>query len=385
MRTFSVRERWIAAIGLLGAGAAYAGHLATTPPAVKTPDTAQMRLLAERIASGSSTPAVSLKTPVLPAGSYPSDSDTSRPAVRVQKASADSNRTPAGQVSHAPAPAPAPTAADQVKNIALVGVTHSDGEDHAWLMDVSTQEREVVDEGGAAWGFTVKDISDEQIILARGTDQFTIRLGDKEVPVAYADTASSDPAAGGSGFGNRGGGDGDRNARRERFRQMMASGAFGGFGGRGGRPWGGGSGNWSGRGGNRSWGGSSNSSSNWRGGSSNGGGSNNRGGRSFSSNTGRSWGGGGFNPSSVAWGMNYMGNRGGAFGGGTAGSTSNPQTARRRGGQLIGGATPLPNPQSIRNPQTTRRLGTNSGQAFGSGNSSWNRGGSNSRTGTRSR
>jgi hypothetical protein len=63
------------------------------------------------------------------------------------------------------------------------------------------------------------------------------------------------------------------------------------------------------------------------------------------------------------------GNNGGTpnqFAAGTSGATSNPQTARRRGGQLTGGADPIEAPQAITNPQTQRRLGTsNAGAAFG--------------------
>lgn len=355
----SVRGRWIAALGLLTAGSAFAGHIATTPPVVKSANPGQLRLLAEAVRSEEPTtklPLTAVSVPIPARSTHASpDERTSRAAVRV----APSRPAPVAQEragGETPVSEASPTAADAVKNIALMGVTHSEGEDHAWLVDLSTRDREVVDEGKEAWGFTVKRIEDEHIVLARGGDQFTLRLGEKEIPVTEApvETVSQTAGEGRGGWGgrnggwggNRGGGGGDRRAQ---FRQWMAAnGGGGGF--RGNRSWGG---NRSQGGGRGSWSGGGASSNNNR--------NRNQGG-------GRSWGGGGFNPAAMAFGGGFWGNRNGSRSGG-AGPTSNPQTARRRGGQLIGGADPIQTPRPISNPQTTRRLGTNSGgQAFGSGN-----------------
>lgn len=329
----------MAAVALLGAGSAYAGFLYTTPVAARTSDLTTVRSLSQRLAATAQQEEVPLSAPaVLPVAPRP-EAKPAAPAARRQPQAASTTETKKAE-TEAPKTPPAPPASP-VQNIALMGVTHSDKENQAWLVDLSTQEREVVDEGGAAWGFTVKNIGDEQIVLAKGNDQFTIRLGEKTIPVNEAPAVETTPQqTANNGWGGWGGNGGGREARRAMFRQMMANG--------GGRNWSGG-GNWN-RG---SWnGGSSNnsSSSNWR---------------SRNNNSNRGGFSGGFNPGFGGFGGGYGGRRNQTQ---AAGPTSNPQTARRRGGQLVGGADPLPTPTPIANPQTQRRLGTTSGQAFGTGN-----------------
>ena len=349
VRVLSVRGRWIAAFGLLAAGSAYAGVLAVTPPKGSGPNTAALKAVSERLRSAPGPEAPVIGSPDLTGGAVRvaavSGSTTERGTLPVSV----SPTPPAEGSSGAPLSTPGGAAADDgVKDIALMGVTHSDGSDQAWLVNLENQEREVVDEGGAAWGFTVKDIDDDTIILARGSDQFTLRIGEKEIPVNEAPAAS--PAMSEFGRGGRGGGVGGGDDRRERIRQWLASRS----GGRSSSNWAGGR-SWSGGGGSGGWSGSSSSGSNdWR----------SRGDRGRSSSRGFS-GGGGFNPG-MAWAMSGGGfNRRGSQTQNT-GPTSNPQTARRRGGQLIGGADPIETPDAISNPQTTRRLGTNSGgTAFG--------------------
>jgi hypothetical protein len=346
----SVRGRWIAALGLLAAGSAYAGHLAVTPPAAKSAETNSIRLLADRLRSNSAPPVPALGTGVLPSGSRPVSSQAT--------AESEGGRLPAPRTPAQPAPAadgalsvPSGDAGTDTgaKNIALMGVTNSDGEDQAWLVNLDNQEREVVDEGGAAWGFTVKDIEDESIILARGAEQFTLRLGEKEIPVQEAPAPAQAMSESGR-RGNWGGRGGDGGSRRDRMRQWMAS-QGGRWSGRSGRSWGGGGSNWSSSS-------SSSGSSDWR---------SRRGDRGSRSSSGRSFSAGGFNPG-MGWAMSGGGgNRRGSQTQNT-GPTSNPQTARRRGGQLIGGADPIEAPDTITNPQTTRRLGTNSSVAFGEQN-----------------
>ena len=65
------------------------------------------------------------------------------------------------------------------------------------------------------------------------------------------------------------------------------------------------------------------------------------------------------------------GGQGGAtsqFASGASVTTSNPQTARRSGGRLVGGGTAMPKPTALSNPQTTRRTGGTTGTAFGQAN-----------------
>lgn len=342
----SVRSRILAAVALLGAGGAYAGFLYSTPVQAGGPELDTIRQLSQRLGVRQDDP-VELRAPAhLPIPPRADEADGKKTGDRRPRKTAP----PASPKTVTPAPAVDPPDSP-VQNIALMGVTHTDGEDQAWLVDVSTQEREVVDEGDAAWGFTVKQIAEEQIVLARGTDQFTIRLGEKEIPVneapAVDTTQLTQNRRWGGGGGNRN--RSSREARRNMMRQMMAN---------RGRSSGG-------RSSGRSWSRSSSSSSNW-----NRNRSRNSGGRSFTPRLRGNFGGwaGGRNRNQPA----------------APGPTSNPQTARRRGGQLVGGADPLPTPAPIANPQTQRRLGTTSGVAFGSSenrsrNSGQNRNGSRRR------
>lgn len=285
----------------------------------------------------------------------------------------------------APAPPESP-----VKDLALMGVTRQSGDERAWLIDVNNNERETVGEGGTAWGFTVRDIEPESVVLTRGDEQWTLRLGEREIPGAQTTLASEAGGAPGEGepqFGRgrrEGGEDAERDQRREMFRRMMegrggfmaSSGRPGGFemgGFRGsfspssssfGRPsFGGSSGN--------SWRGSSSesarprmefrtSSSPWRGGSSSGSsGSFWRGG---SSSSGRSWGGGSSSSSRFS------------NSGRSTSATSNPQTQRRQQAASGGAAGPQP----IVNPQTQRRTGGSAASRSSNSRSSGSRFGGSS-------
>jgi hypothetical protein len=231
-----------------------------------------------------------------------------------------------------------------VKQIALMGVTQHGDETSAWLVDLQTREREVANSGDSAFGFTVKEVGPESVLLVQGDEQFTLHLGEKEIPVVEPEAASDPLQASANGD--------DRNGR-------------GRWGGRGM-----GGGNWSGNGGGRSFSGRGG----WNGGGSYGGGSSG----GFGGN--RSWSGGGRSSGGnvrASFG-GFQGGFSGGFGGGFQGGsgnrnnqtylrpTANPQEARRRNSRLIGDSDPLPEPKPLRNPQTSRRRGTNSGRAFGS-------------------
>jgi hypothetical protein len=348
----------IAATSLLGLGTAYAAQVYTTPVQSKTSEVVAVRTLAQKLNAQTLGEAPVLQVPVLDTDPVtPPPAATPKPVVKPSFSLAKPSPVQHTQTAVAPSAPPQPS--DPAKNIALIGVTHLNGADHALLMDVSTQERETVDQGGDVWGFKVRTIGDDHVTLANATEEVTLRLGEKGVPTSdITPTAEDDAAAQNGADGNGGNG---RGGRRGRFQQWAQAAAAAGAFNRGGGG-GGGRGNWASGGGN-----SFNSGGAGRGNYNRGGGTNfrtsgnNRGGAQYAMNFG---GGGNF-------GNNRQPQQ-------TAGPTSNPQTARRRGGQLVGGAKALPAVPTISNPQTARRLGTTSGKAFGSSQS-------NSRSGSQNR
>jgi hypothetical protein len=325
MRRQSNHLRYLSAAGVLALGTACAANVYLKPPSYRGPDTAQLRQLADRVTAA---------PPVEAAPLYVPPARHSYAAVVTPPASP---RKPASQPSTQSHPAPAPAAPAEskptpeaaVKQIALMGVTQQGDAPTAWLVDIATHERETVATGESAFGFLVKEIGSESVLLAQDGEVFTVHMGDKEIPVVEPEptpvttpVANQDNANGQGRWGRRG------------------------FGGGGGGNWagrwsGGGGSNWSGGGGNRNWSrGGNNSGSFSR--------------PTFSGNFGGFGGFGGQN-------FNQSNNRNSSLNRPTA----NPQEARRHGTRLIGGADPLPTPATIRNPQTARRRGTNSGRAFG--------------------
>jgi hypothetical protein len=370
----------ISAAGILAVGAGLAANIAGSAPKYQGPDPSSLQALAARLGDQPLTPAPELQGP---ARSVNLGSRIGAAGATKSNGSARIATKPAPRPL-APKPVRTPTSSalqpvaaakdEAVKNIALTGVTDGAGQSLAWFVDISNNDRQTAEKGSAAFGFTVKEIHADSVLLTRGSDEFLVRMGDKQVPSVAV--ASFDPSEGGmpggfgpGGFGpgGFGGGRGDRGGGSD-FMQRIAdfrsrfgggSGGFGGGGfGGGGRSWGGGDS------GGRSWGGGDSGRSNVS---------------TTSNGGGRSWGGGGFGGGGFGGG----GFGGGGFGGGgfsgggfgnrgsrgqttqTAVSTSNPQQARRSGGRLVGGATAMPMPDPISNPQTQRRTGTTSGQAFG--------------------
>lgn len=366
------------AAGILALGAAWAGVIYQTTPTYRGPDPAQLGALAARVQSAPAPETVLEVVPSRYRAAVTREFPVARP---VQKKNSPVNGDAAPRKPLVKAPPVKPPVAivtsrdEAVKNIALTGVTHENGQDMAWLIDVSSHDRQTAEKGESAFGFTIKEIQPEAVLLSRGADEFLVRMGDKQIPVVYTASAdtSGDDGGGFGGFGGFGGpgGFGGRGGRGG----FGGPGGFAGFGGRGGF---GGFAGFAGRGG---FGGGSFGGGNFGGG---GGfsGSSNSGGQSSNRGT-TTFGGGGF-------GGGGFGGFGGGFGGGGFGGfggnrsttqtaanqpTSNPQTARRRGSRLTGGATPMPTPDPISNPQTQRRNGSTSGPAFGDTTSTGNRGG----------
>ena len=168
------------------------------------------------------------------------------------------------------------------------------------------------------------------MVLARGADRFVVRLGEKTIPVPQppVETASSGTAPARPGMSGNPGGFGGRGRRQARAGGARRTGFGGGNPGGLGRA---------------------------------------RGPRNR-----QAFAGPRVPLRTVNRAMSRTLNGGGARRGSqfsrtaAAPPTSNPQTARRRGGQLVGGAQPEPEPQALANPQTQRRLGTTTGPAFGS-------------------
>ena len=251
-----------------------------------------------------------------------------------------------------------------------MGVTREQNQRRAWLVDIETNEREVGAVGDEVFGFRVQQIVGENVVLERAGDEYTLRLGEKSIPVTIvADDTDDAPTGFDMGSGRRGGRGNSGEQGRGGFRQR---GGFGGSGG-GARVSSGGGGRSATGGRNRS------TSRNAR----NGGATRNAGNRFQASRRGS------FGTNAMMGGR--MGNFQGSsqFGSAATGSTSNPQTARRRGSQLIGGTVLEASPEPITNPQTTRRRGSTSGPAFGQTNQTTTSGrtarqGSGTRTGTTS-
>lgn len=370
MRNLSNRLLWVTAAAILLAGAAGAGSLYMARPRYQGPDPSQLRELASRLREEPLEPSAGddlFAAPALepPAAATPAPArEKPKPAPSVAEPTAKPAAPSApAEKKEAPAPASAAPSApaapsqpeDPLRNIALVGVTQEASGAQAFLVDLASGRREVAGVGETAFGFTVREVGSESVRLARGSDEFTLRLGDKQVPTQQASAAGTAiPAAasgpggpgGPGGFGppgffrGEGGGfrgpDGGSSDSRDRMREFFRS-RFGSSGGSGGSytPI-------SSSGDSRSSSGESRY-------------------RSSGSSSSSSSSGSGFFP---FW----------AFGGGRRSSTetasdtrptSNPQTARRRGVQLIGDQEPMPTPEPISNPQTLRRLGTTTGPAFG--------------------
>ena len=388
MRAAKNQVRYLGAAGVLLAGTAWAGTVYRTAPAVSGPNPAQLRTLAARLES--STPETD---PLLDAAPSTGAVRISLPSVKKPSTSSGPKLNapvlPSAGTAPAPAaepakPTPAPEPVNPVKSIALMGVTNRGDVETAWLVNLENQERELAAVGDRAFGMTIKDIEPEQVVLTDGNEEYLLHLGEKQIPVAQV--ASTADAGNGGGFDPNGGG--GRRGRNGGGGWGGQGGNNSGFSGRRGSWGGGGSSNWGGGGrssGGSYSGGASSSGSSY--GSSNSGYSGRRNG-GYSSNSGSSYGrsGGGY---SGGGGGGYSGGGGGRgssnstsqFAAGSSGSTSNPQTARRRGGQLTGDTPAQPMPSAISNPQTQRRIGTSSGSAFGTqqqGQSGRNSGFSNS-------
>lgn len=387
MRALPVVAGFWAAGGVLVAGAVWAGTILRSAPADTGPDIQTVQALAERI----SAPPTEEPLAVVPPS--PARRATVPPvrAVERRPVPAPGVLPPVTPVITPPQPAPQTTRRssvrtsqttereDPVKNIALMGVTFSGGKDVAWLVDLSSRERELAGEGQSAFGFHVESLEPDRVVLSRGGTEYSLRLGEKPMQMASAlrttEMASNagmseggfggfggrEGSGGRSGFGNFGGG--APGMGRSGFSGFSGRGGFGGrsgFGG-GGSFFGGNSSGGSSAGSRRSssssGGRSSGSGSSFGNRSQSGGGFSSSGGRTFGGSTGGGFRGGGFGGGFV--GGSQSGSTTSTFAAGATGGSSNPQTARRQGGRSSD------SPEGIVNPQTQRRTGATNQPAFG--------------------
>lgn len=90
------------------------------------------------------------------------------------------------------APEPAP------RNLVLVGITQVGDRTQAWLMDTDSRTREIVSPGQPAFGFRVKSVDADRVVLTRGGRNYALRLGERQVPtVAAAPVRTAPPTISG--------------------------------------------------------------------------------------------------------------------------------------------------------------------------------------------
>lgn len=75
------------------------------------------------------------------------------------------------------------SAADPTQNLRLEGVTALGDHSSAWLVDRASGRKITVAPGEAAFGFTVKQVAPERVVLSRGGREFTLRMGDQTQPI----------------------------------------------------------------------------------------------------------------------------------------------------------------------------------------------------------
>ncbi|MGV3721683.1 MAG: hypothetical protein ACO1SX_12295 [Actinomycetota bacterium] len=68
--------------------------------------------------------------------------------------------------------------------LALVGVTSVGARTQAWLVDLDTRQRATLSVGESAFGYRLKRVDPERVVLTRGGQDFPLRLGEKNVPPA---------------------------------------------------------------------------------------------------------------------------------------------------------------------------------------------------------
>lgn len=89
-----------------------------------------------------------------------------------------------GQRTASAAPVP-------VRDVALMGVTNLGDRTEAWLVNVRNRQRERARPGESAFGFVVKRVGPEEVVLSREGRRYTLHLGEKPVPAAPVRVAAN--------------------------------------------------------------------------------------------------------------------------------------------------------------------------------------------------
>jgi hypothetical protein len=162
-----------------------AGRLAALAAAARPSDTAAAASLPAAVAvdPGSGAALTAAAPTPLPAGP---------PVVTVAPAGARGS-VPALRWTAGPASGPTPNPVDR---LALLGVTHEDGQAHAWLVDLPTRRREQAAAGERAFGLRVVRVLPEAVQLRDARNTYTLHLGEKQIGSGLAvAAASASPAA----------------------------------------------------------------------------------------------------------------------------------------------------------------------------------------------
>jgi hypothetical protein len=190
MRRRATRTILSGTAAVLVVGAVLAAKIYSAPARAHGPDPGQVAALAaavrdaERTSPRPSLDAARLPEPPAPAADA---APTLRPAA--PQASAGSVKAAPAKLKPPrvePPPQDAPAARrptpTRLKNLAMVAVTHSDGWERVRLQNVQSREQEEVAEGESAFGYFVKSVQPEEVILTQEGREFLLRLGDNALP-----------------------------------------------------------------------------------------------------------------------------------------------------------------------------------------------------------
>lgn len=98
------------------------------------------------------------------------------------KAAPAARKAPPRPAATAPVVTVTPAPLDPTRNLALYGITQVGDNHQAWLIDLTSREREPAGRGDSVFGFTVKEVGTDRVTLARAGRDYILRLGQKQVP-----------------------------------------------------------------------------------------------------------------------------------------------------------------------------------------------------------
>jgi hypothetical protein len=208
MRRRATRTILSATAAVLVAGAALAARIYSAPTRAQGPDAGQVAALAAAVRDAErASPRPSLDAARLPEPAPPTPDAAPTPRTAATQASARAVKAapeilkPAREEALPPAaPAPRRATPTRLKNLAMVAVTHSDGWERVRIQNVQSREQEEVGEGESAFGYFVKSVQPEEVVLTQEGREFLLRLGDNALPDA-AMAEGPQPAGGAADAG----------------------------------------------------------------------------------------------------------------------------------------------------------------------------------------